>query len=473
MPNITIIGGGFAGATLARRLMGKLPPGWDVVLISEESYTTYNPLLPEVVGAGLFPEHAVAPLREVIDVKSGGRFIMGAVSGVDLEAREISCTTLVGTRRFGFDHLVLAFGNRARLDLIPGMAEHGLPLKTVGDALHIRNIVLRRLAAMELEPEPERRARLGHFLVIGGGFSGVEVAGAITDCLHGIGKYFPHAMTAAVRVTMVHNLDRLLPEMAAPLAAAALRSLSRRRVDVRLGASVVGIDAEGADLADGGRIEAATVVCTIGTMANPLAAALGIACTRGRIEVGADLGVPGLRDVWALGDCALAVNGQDAAPCPPTAQFAVAQAKQLAVTLAAAARGDLGSAATRGDLGSAAARGDLNSAAARGDAGAAFMYRPRGSMAATGHLAGVAEVFGMRFSGLAAWLAWRGYYLLQMPTLGRKLRIFVEWTWGMFFAPDITHIHFLRSGGGSVAPMVAGGRDREGEAQPAPAVPRP
>ncbi len=200
MPTITIIGGGFAGATLAQRLMGRLPPGWDVVLVSEDSYTTYNPLLPEVVGASIFPEHAVAPLREVINVAQGGRFVMGAVSAIDLVAREIIASTLVGETRFAYDHLVIAVGNRARLDLIPGMAEHALPLKSVGDALHIRSIVLRRLAATELEPDAARRALLGHFLVIGGGFSGVEVAGAMIDCIKGIGKYFPHAMSDIARV---------------------------------------------------------------------------------------------------------------------------------------------------------------------------------------------------------------------------------------------------------------------------------
>jgi NADH dehydrogenase len=431
MANITIIGGGFAGATLARRLMDKLPPGWDVVLVSEESYTTYNPLLPEVVGAGLFPEHAVAPLREVIDVANGGRFIMGAVASVDIAAKEICCSTLLGDQRFGYDHLVLAFGNRARLDLIAGMAEHALPLKSIGDALHIRNIVLRRLAAMELEPDSEARGRLGHFLVIGGGFSGVEVAGAICDCLKGIGKYFPHAMSDRARVTLVHNGDRLLPEMAPKLGAAALQALRSRGVDVRLMQSAVAIDAEGADLQGGGRIDAATTVCTIGTAPNALAAALGVPLDRGRIKVGPDFAVPGLENVWALGDCACAINGTDGQPSPPTAQFAVAEAKQLAETLAAVTAGGQGK---------------------------PFMYSPRGSMAATGHLAGVAEVYGVRFAGLLAWFAWRGYYLLQMPTLGRKLRIFVEWTWGMFFAPDITHIHFTRSGGASGAPMVVGKR---------------
>jgi NADH dehydrogenase len=428
MPNITIIGGGFAGATLARQLMGRLPAGWEVVLVSEESYTTYNPLLPEVVGASIFPEHAVAPLREVIDIANGGRFIMGAVSAIDLEARTLVAATLVGETRLAFDHLVLAIGNRARLDLVPGMIDHALPLKSVGDALHIRNIVLRRLAAMELEPDAERRALLGHFLVIGGGFSGVEVAGAMIDMLKGVGRYFPHAMSDIARVTLVHNGDRLLPEMAPGLGAAALRQLRRRGVAVRLDASATAIDAEGIDLDNGGRIEAGTVVATIGNRPNRLVAALGCAVERGRIKVDPTLAVPGLPRVWALGDCAWAINGADGMASPPTAQFAVAQARQLASTLA-----------------------DV----AHGRPARPFSYRPRGAMAATGHLNGVAEILGLRFAGLAAWLAWRGYYLLQLPTFGRKLRVWVEWTWGMFFAPDITHIHFVRSGGGSGAPMVA------------------
>ncbi len=428
MPNITIIGGGFAGATLAKRLMGRLPGGWDVVLVSEENHTTYNPLLPEVVGASIFPEHAVAPLREVIDVARGGRFVMGAVSSIDMAARELVATTLVGERRLAFDHLVIAVGNRARLDLIPGMADHALPLKSVGDALHIRNIVLRRLAAMELEPDAERRRLLGHFLVIGGGFSGVEVAGAMIDCIKGIGKYFPHAMSDSARVSLLHNGERLLPEMVPKLGAAALRQLRRRGVEVRLEAAAASIDAEGADLADGGRIQAATVVATIGNRPNRLLAHIGAELERGRLKVDPTLAVLGLANVWALGDCASAENAATGTACPPTAQFAVAQAKQLADTLVALAKG--GSALP-------------------------FRYTPRGAMAATGHLNGVAEIFGVRFAGLAAWLAWRGYYLLLLPTWGRKLRVWIEWTWGMFFAPDITHIHFVRSGGGSGAPMVA------------------
>jgi len=164
--NIVIVGGGFAGTTLARALDGVLEPDYELLLISAESYTTFHPMLPEAVGASIFPEQVVAPIRQML---SRGRFIMGRVSAIDTAAKTLTCSTLAGERRVPYEHLVLAFGNRARLDLIPGLAEHALPLKTVGDAMHIRNVVLRRVAQIELESDAIVRRRLGHFVVIGGG----------------------------------------------------------------------------------------------------------------------------------------------------------------------------------------------------------------------------------------------------------------------------------------------------------------
>lgn len=415
-----IIGGGFAGATLARRLArSRLPAGWDVMLISEDSFTTYNPLLSEVVGASLFPEHGVAPLREVIGTARAGRFVMGDVTAIDTAARAIDCRTLAGEQRFDYDQLVLAFGNRARTDLIAGMADHALPLKTIGDALHIRNIVLQRLARIELETDPAVRAALGRFIVIGGGFSGCEMAGALIDCLRGVARHYRLADPASLGVTLLQDIDRLLPELPASLGAAAERTLTRRGVTVRLGAAARLIDADGVELADGARLAAGTVIATIGTRPNALVAMLGLPTERGRIVVGPTMAVADVDGVWALGDCAFAVNALDGAPCPPTAQFAVQQAMHLA--------------------------GNLVAVAHRRDP-AAFSYKRRGAMAALGHLNGVGKIYGIPVRGFPAWLLWRAYYLSQMPTFGRKFRIFIEWSWGMFFAPDITHIRFTRSG---------------------------
>ena len=426
--NIVIVGGGFAGTTLARALEPRLAPGHRVVLVSEESYTTFHPMLAEVVGASVFPEHVVAPIRQML---RSSRFVMARVTAVDFERRTLDASTLAGPQQIAYEHLVFAFGTRANLALVPGMEEHALPLKLVGDALFIRNRVLQRVARIELETDPALRRRLGHFIVIGGGFSGVEVAGELADFLDGARRYYPRVLPHELRVTLLHDGERLLPELPVSLGHAAAQSLRARRIDVRLSARACRVDAGGVLLGSGEPVAGATTICTVGTRPNPLVERLGLALQRGRITTAADLSVPGLHNVWAIGDCALVRNhaggegrvaraGADAAPnyAPPTAQFAVAQARTLARNLVAR----LARRPTR-----------------------PFRHVSRGMMATTGHLKGVALVAGLRLSGLPAWMLWRACYLLLMPTLGRKLRIFVEWTWGMFFAADITHLRFTRT----------------------------
>ncbi|WP_298835488.1 FAD-dependent oxidoreductase [uncultured Piscinibacter sp.] len=436
--HIVIVGGGFAGTTLARALESRLPAGWQVVLVSEESYTTFNPMLAEVVGASVFPEHVVAPIRQML---TRSRFVMGRVVAVDTARRTLQASTLAGLQAIDYEHLVLAFGTRANLALVRGLAEHALPLKLVGDALHIRNRVLQRIARIELESDPTIRRRLGHMVVVGGGFSGVEVAGELADFLAGARRYYPRVRADELRVTLLQDAERLLLELPAPLGLSAAASLRARGVDVRLGARATQLDADGVTLERGDRLESATVICTIGTRANPLAERLGLPLQRGRVETAADLSVPGAVGVWAIGDCALVRNHAGdrhrpaetgpAAPArfaPPTAQFAVAQAQALARNLLASIAGQ----PTQ-----------------------PFAHVTRGMMATTGHLKGVAQVAGVQLTGLPAWLLWRAVYLLRMPTLGRKLRIWVEWTWGMFFAADITHLRFTRT--------------HEADADPAPA----
>jgi NADH:quinone reductase (non-electrogenic) len=417
--NIVIIGGGFAGSTVARELRGRLPDGYTLILISEESYLTFNPMLPEVVGASIFPEQVVAPLRQMLDLRGANRFIMGHVTAIDKMARTVTCSSLAGETVVPYGELILAFGNRPRLDFIPGMMEHALPLKSIGDAMEIRNVVLRRLAQIELENDPERRRLLGHFVVIGGGFSGVEVAGELADCLKAVQRYYPRVNMDEVMLTVVQDLDRLLPELPVRLGQVAMRSLEGRGVTVLLGKRATEVHAGGIRCADGHILAAATVVCTIGTRPNDLVERLGLASERGRLVTRPDLSVDGAEGIWASGDCALVINQLDGKPAPPTAQFAVREARLLARNLLRR----IADQATR-----------------------PFRYRSRGMMAAIGHMNGVAEVFGIPVSGLPAWLIWRAYYLSQMPTFGRKLRIYVEWTWGMFFPTDITHFRFTRSG---------------------------
>jgi NADH:ubiquinone reductase (H+-translocating) len=417
--NIVIVGGGFGGSTVARELRARLPESHMLILISEESYLTFNPLLPEVVGASIFPEQVVAPLRQMLNLSGASRFIMGHVVAIDRAVKTVTCSSLAGETVVPYSELILAFGNRPRLDFIPGMVDHALPLKTIGDAMEIRNVVLRRLAQIELEHDPQRRRLLGHFVVIGGGFSGVEVAGELADYLKSVRRYYPRVNMDEVRLTVVQDTERLLPELPIPLGRTALRSLERRGVAVLLGKRAAEVRADGIRCADGEMLAAATVICTIGTRPNDLVERLGLAVERGRILTQPDLSVEGAEGIWAVGDCALVVNQLDGKAAPPTAQFAVREARLLARNL-------------------------LRRVAGR--ATDPFSYRSRGMMAAIGHMNGVADVFGVPVSGLPAWLIWRAYYLSQMPTFGRKLRIFVEWTWGMLFPTDITHFRFTRSG---------------------------
>jgi NADH dehydrogenase len=424
---IVVVGAGFAGTNLVRALARRLPPGCTLTLVSDESYSTFNPMLPEAVGASVFPEHVMVPVREMLRPGGARQFIMGSVADVDRPARHIVCRTLAGEITLPYDHLVLALGNRARTDLMPGMAEHALPLKTVGDAMHIRNTVLRRLARIELEADPALRRELGHFIIVGGGFSGVEVAGEMVDCLRSIRHYYPRIAADELHVTVLHAMERLLPELSPRLGAAALVSLRERGVTVRLDVRAVRVGADGVVLSDGELVAGHTVVCTIGTAPNPLVERLGLECKAGRIVVAADLSVAdaggsegqgGGSSLWALGDCAFVPNALDGSVSPPTAQFAVRQARCLADNLLARLAGR----PTR-----------------------PFSHRSRGMMASIGHLKGVAEIAGVPLTGWPAWLVWRAYYLMQMPSFGRRVRIFFEWGWGMFFPPDITHLRFTRS----------------------------
>jgi NADH:ubiquinone reductase (H+-translocating) len=410
--NIVIIGGGFAGARLAQRLEGRLPAEWRVTLLSRENFITYSPLLPEVVGASLLPGHVIAPLRQLTERT---RVCMVQVSDIDLAARTVSYLG-EGPGVLDYDELVLACGQGADLSLVKGMARYALPLKTLGDALFMRNRAIVRLEQAELQPNPELRRWLASFVVIGGGFSGVEVAGGLMDFLRASRRYY--RAIDELRVHLVHSGDRLLPELSGTLGRFAERKMRGQGIDVRLNARCARVDDRGITLSDGEILTAGTVICTIGTAPNPLIAALPLPKQRGRLEVAPDMSVPSAPGVWALGDCAAVPNARDGKVSPPTAQFADRQARQLAANLVRRAYG----AGTR-----------------------PFRYRPLGQLAAIGHNTAVAEVFGMKLAGFVAWLLWRGVYLLKIPTLGRKVRLYLEWNWAMFFPPDISHLGYTRT----------------------------
>ncbi len=412
--DVVILGGGFAGATLARRLERKLPPGRAIAIISRQNFITYNPLLPEVVGASILPGHVVAPLRQMI---RRTHFHMLEVSRIDFPARTIHHRGEVpGPIRYG--HLVIACGMHANLDRVPGMASHALPLKTLGDALFLRNRIIARLEQAALETDPQKRRNLTSFVIVGGGFSGVEVAGEIADFLHSAMRYYKAVNPEECRVILVHSGEYLLPEISRQLGEFTQRKMLSQGIEIHLNARAARVDGEGVELASGEHIPARTIICTVGTAPNPLTLKLGLALERGRITTHPDMSVPGLEGVWAIGDCAAVPNAHDDRMCPPTAQFAVRQARQLADNIVRSLRAQ----PTR-----------------------PFSYKPVGQISSIGHNKAVAELFGVRISGFIAWLLWRGVYLLKIPTFARKVRIFFAWNWEMLFPADIANLDFERT----------------------------
>ena len=413
--NVVIIGGGFAGTSLAKKLEKKLPRTHRVVLISETTYTTFNPLLAEIVGASVLPSHTIAPIRRML---RRSRFVLGNVTAVDIDKNQVSYE-LDGTAcAMPFEHVVFALGSRANRSLMPGMEENALPFKLIGDALEVRNRVIHQMELADQSDDPEERKWLGQFIVIGGGFSGTEVAGAMHDYIHGAKLHYPRLHDADLSVSLIHGTDCLLPELPETLGQYATKSLAERGLDIRLSCRVTEIDARGVTLKSGERIEGATIINTIGTVPNPLIATTGLPAERGRVLTSEDMRVQGADNAWALGDCALVPDGFDKMS-PATAQFAVKQGTHLAGNIIRAVREKK----TR-----------------------PFIYKSRGSMAGIGHLDGVATLLGIfTLRGLPAWLLWRAYYLSLMPNVLRRVQIFFEWTWSMLFSADITALKYVSS----------------------------
>jgi NADH dehydrogenase len=422
MPDIVVIGGGFAGTSVVRRLERRIPPDWHVILISDENFMIYTPLLSEVVGASLFPGHAVAPIRKMLH---RARYYRAQVEEIDVRQRLIRYRDR-GTHALSYDHLVLACGKVADIGVAEGMREQALPLKTLGDALHIRNRIIVRLEQAELEDDPQVRRALTTFIVIGGGASGVEVAGAIADFIRTARKYYPRTGPLDARIILLEGGDRLVPEFPGSLGEAALHSMNRNGVEVRLNARAREVTHAGVKTESDEWIVGSNVICTIGTLQNPLIEALQLPTEKGLVSTGPDMSVPGVENVWALGDCAAVVNARDGVLSPPTAQFAVRQAKHLADNIAQAVRGR----STR-----------------------PFRYRSLGHVASIGHRRAIAHVLGIRLSGFPAWLLWRAVYLSMLPTFLRKLQVFSEWNLELLFPRDITQLHLARTTTRNVATL--------------------
>lgn len=415
---IVILGGGFAGVYCGKKIGYKLGKSSKArtALISNQNYMVFQPMLAEVAGGSLSPRHVVNPIRMLC---RGIEVFKGDVDWVNLETRQLHINT--GSFSAGvniqFNHLVLALGAEIDLSRVPGMPEHALLMQNVGDAMILRATIISRIEEANLETRPEVRRRLLTFVVVGGGYSGVETAGEVLDMLHGIAKYYHGINREELRVVLIHSRDRILNTLSHELAHYAEGKLQKRGLEIVLKDRVKAVTATRVYLTSGEVIETTTVVSTVGNAPNQVIRNLcdqhDIEHDRYRIITDESMRVPGFDFLWAAGDCAAVPLHESEDPneyCPQTAQFAMRQGALLAQNLVNTIRGK-----------------EL----------APFTFKGLGELASIGHQTAVANVFGMKFEGFLAWFLWRTVYLSKLPGLDRKLRVIIDWTLDLFFPRDI------------------------------------
>jgi NADH dehydrogenase len=407
-----IVGGGFAGVTLAQRLERLLPTQMEIVVLSAENHLVFTPMLPEVVGRTISPLHVVVAGRQLTRRTN---WLEAQVSRIDQENNEAHYVRRDGTAAsIRYKHLVLACGSAANLEEIPGLASRGYALKTVVDAIIMGNDIIGNFEAAATEPELEARQRLLTVVVIGGGFSGVEVAGHIADLMRATRRFYPELKNETPRVVLLHEGRHLLPELHhESLSGFALHKLRQNGIKVQLRTTAQKATSLAVHLTSGERIETGMIVCTIGTETHPLIKGLGLPLEKGRLQTDPDMKVSGTTNLWSLGDCSLVPNAYNGKLSPATAQFAMQQARQLAENLERVSRNT----STK-----------------------PFYFRPRGMLASIGHHNAVAVIYGLKLSGFLAWFLWRGIYLAKLPTLSRKLEVAINWAVSIPFPPNIVQL---------------------------------
>jgi NADH dehydrogenase len=410
---VVILGGGFAGVGVAEHLEKKFgaDPSVEFALVSDTNALLFTPMLPEVAASSLEPTHISSPLRTSLRRTA---VVRKRVDKIDLERRKVLLVPDAGSPQKGeeltYDHLVLAVGSVPNYLDMESLENEAFDFKTLSDAIRIRNHVIDAFERADREPDPEVRRPLLTFVVAGGGFAGAELAGGLNDFVRGMLVHYPNVPEEEVQVLVLHSQERILPELSESLAAYALKRMKERGVTFKLETRVADARRGVVVLDSDEEIRAETLVWTAGTTPNPLLKDLAVEHDkRGGVVVDENLAVPDHKGLWAVGDCAAVTDAKTGKPCPPTAQFALHEAYTLAHNIHAVV-----------------CRQPLKP----------FHYKGLGTACVVGHQTGCAEIRGVRFSGLLAWMMWRAIYLSKLPGLERKVRVFVDWNIELFFPRD-------------------------------------
>ena len=398
-PTVVIVGAGFGGLTAARKLAAAPV---ETVVIDRRNHHVFQPLLYQVATAALTPSQIASPIRTILRGRRNLRVVLGEVSGVDLERREV----ILPDRVQPYDYLVLATGAMHAYFGHEEWSEDAPGLKSLEDAIGVRRRVLLAFERAELERDEAERRRLLTFVVVGAGPTGVEMAGAIAELAkRALSTDFQHIRTAMARVVLVEAGPRVLPAFSERLSSYAMRALGKLGVEVQLGKAVSGVDAGGVDLG-GERLEASTVVWAAGVRASPAARWIGAdADHAGRVRVRPDLSIEGHPEVFVIGDAAL-VRDETGRPVPGVAPSAKQEGAFVAKAIAAATAG--------------------------ADRPARFRYRDQGMLATIGRKAAVAAFGRFEVTGFLAWLLWSAAHIYFLIGFRNRLVVSIDWLWSYF-----------------------------------------
>jgi NADH dehydrogenase len=404
---VLIVGGGFGGVYTAIEFEKRRDPDFEVTMVSEDNFFLFTPMLHEVAASDLDLTHIVNPVRKILRHVN---FINCEVQSIDLVNRTIKI--LHGFDRHNhaleFDHLVFALGSVTNFYKIPGLEERAITMRSLGDAIDLRNTLIARLEEANPDCATNNREPLLTFVVAGGGFAGVETVGSIKDFIREALPFYPNLEPEMIRVVLVHPGDFVLPELGESLGRYASRKLAERGVELRSNTKVSAVTPREVKLSDGTSITSLTLIWTAGTSLHPLLDELDVPKEHGRIKVNAHMEMQGFPGLWAVGDCAM-IPDPGGGFCPPTAQHASREGKVLASNIIASAR-----------------REPLRP----------FRFKTLGLLASIGQRTGVARILGVNFSGVIAWWLWRTIYLSKLPRIEKKLRVALDWTLDLFFTKD-------------------------------------
>jgi NADH:ubiquinone reductase (H+-translocating) len=416
MKRVLILGGGFGGVYAALEFEKRRDPNFEVTLINQDNFFLFTPMLHEVAASDLDLTHIVNPIRKMLQHVD---FFEGEIRSIDIVKRQVVVAhgSDRHTHSLEYDHVVFALGSVTNYYGIPNLAETAVTMKSLGDAIRLRNLLIERLEEADTECAANDRESLLTFVVAGGGFAGVETIGSINDLLKESLPYYPNLKPEMIRVVLVHPGEFVLPELGEELGRYASRKLAERGVEIRLNTKIKAVTSNGVELTDRTDITTRTLVWTAGTSPHPLLEKVPLPKERQRLKVNGTMGVEGHPGIWALGDCAMIPNEQGGYQ-PPTAQHASREGKVLAHNIVANSLGK-----------------DL----------IPFRFNTLGLLASIGRRTGVARILGVNFSGFVAWWLWRTIYLFKLPRVEKKVRVALDWTLDVFFTKDFVQYLHQRS----------------------------